>query len=132
MNFLRKEWIDAANEAAQNSDLLKTAAANITLGLQQVVTDVPGGGEDIHHFFRADHGEVEIGLGDLPEPNATMTGSYEAASAMHRGELDPMAAFSTGKVLVTGDMMVLMQHQGLMTQMNTIFDNLRDQTEYEA
>jgi hypothetical protein len=132
MKFLREDWFQKVNEAAQGNETLKTATADITLGVQQVVTDVPGGGDDIHHFLRADHGDVEIGLGDLPQPNATLTATYEVSAAMHRGELDAMAAFSSGKVIVTGDMMTLMQHQAAMAQLNVAFESVLSETEYEG
>jgi putative sterol carrier protein len=45
------------------------------------------------------------------EPTTTLTVSAEDAAAMERGELDPMQAFMAGRVLIAGDLALLMQMQ---------------------
>jgi len=131
MEFLTAPWFEAVQTQLEANELLAAAAANVKLGVQQVVTDVPGGGE-IKHNFEIDHGAIRIGLGELAGPDATLTADYATAAAMNRGDLDMMSAFASGKVLVTGDLMVLMQHQATLTHLNSAFEAIRGDTTYMA
>lgn len=130
MDFLRSEWFGEVGSVLAANEDLQAAIAGVSFGVQQVVTDAPGG--EIKHYFKAQDGVFEIGLGELPAPDATMTATYADAAAMNRGELDAMTAFASGKMLVTGNMAILMQHQGVLGQMNAAFEAIRDQTTYEA
>lgn len=128
MKFLSQDWFDAVNAHLAASDTLKAAAANADFTVQQVVSDGPEG--TIHHYFRVDHGNVEMALGQVDGAEATMSADYATASALNEGSLDAMVAFSTGKMLVTGDISVLMLNQLVLAQMNAAFEAVRDQTEY--
>lgn len=130
MKFLEQDWFDAVNEQIQANGALLASTASVALGIQQHVTDTPSG-QDILHYFKVDHGQVEVGLGELPGADATMKADYASAAAMNRGELDAMAAFSSGKMMVIGNMAVLMSHQGTLAQLNTAFEAVRDQTTYD-
>ena len=48
-------------------------------------------------------------LGELPDPDFTMTLSYADSVAVQKGELDPNAGFMQGRMKVTGNMGKLMQ-----------------------
>ncbi len=59
----------------------------------------------------------KLGPGPIPEePTATLSLSADDAAAMERGELDPMQAFMSGRILVTGDMTIVMQMQAIQMQ----------------
>lgn len=131
MDFLTTPWFDAVQANLDTNEQLRAAAANMELSIQQVVTDVPGGGE-IRHNFTIDHGAIHVGLGAVENPDATLTASYASAAAMNRGELDMMSAFAGGKVLLNGDLMVLMQNQATLSQMNAAFEAVRDGTTYAS
>ena len=128
MMFLSQDWFDAVNEKLGASDSLRAAAANAKFAIQQVVNGGPSG--EIKHFFRVDHGAVAMGLGEIADADATMTADYGTASALNEGSLDAMAAFSSGKLLVTGDISTLMLNQLVLAQMNAAFEAVRDQTTY--
>lgn len=66
-------------------------------------------------------GEWEVGLrlgpGAIPEEaNTTVSVSSEDATAMERGELNPLEAFMAGRIEVTGDMTLMMQMQAVLMQ----------------
>jgi hypothetical protein len=63
------------------------------------------------------HVDFKLGPGAIPEePTTTLTISAEDAEAMAAGTLDPMAAFMQGKILVAGDMALMMQMQAIQMQ----------------
>lgn len=60
---------------------------------------------------------LKLGPGEIPaEANTTVAVSEEDAEAMESGELDPMQAFMTGRIQVTGDMGLVMQLQLILMQ----------------
>jgi hypothetical protein len=59
----------------------------------------------------------KLGPGAIPpEPTTTISISAEDAAAMESGALDPMQAFMSGKLQVTGDMTLMMQMQAIQMQ----------------
>ena len=57
----------------------------------------------------------KLGPGEVPgEPTTDIEISAEDARAMQEGTLDPMQAFMSGKIRVTGDMALMMQMQAVM------------------
>jgi hypothetical protein len=61
--------------------------------------------------------DFKLGPGEIPaEPTTTITVSADDAGAMDRGELDPMTAFMSGRLQVTGDMTLMMQMQAIQMQ----------------
>ena len=58
-----------------------------------------------------------LGPGPIPEePTTTISITAEDAAAMESGALDPMQAFMSGKLQVTGDMTLMMQMQAIQMQ----------------
>jgi hypothetical protein len=61
--------------------------------------------------------DFKLGPGAIPaEPTTTLALSADDAAAMDRGELDPMTAFMSGRLRVTGDMALMMQMQAIQMQ----------------
>lgn len=58
--------------------------------------------------------EVKLGTGAPPDsPTAALAMTHEDAAALERGELDPVQAFLTGRLRVTGNLSLLMQLQAI-------------------
>jgi putative sterol carrier protein len=115
VKFLSEEWTKAVQDALNASEPFRAAAGTQSVRLQQVVTGGPEG--DVRYWLRLENGEVTLGLGELAEPDATVTQDYETAAAISRAELSPVAAYMSGKLRVSGDLMKLMQLQGALGQM---------------
>lgn len=49
-------------------------------------------------------GELEVHDGEAPEPDLTVKIADDDLVKLFRGELNPMTAFMTGKIKVSGDM----------------------------
>lgn len=116
VKFLSEEWAQAMSEALNSSDDFKKAAANQQAKLQQVVTDAPDG-SDIKYYFKLENGSAEVALGELVDSEATITQNYETAAAINKQELNAQNAFMTGKLKIQGNMMKLMQLQGVVNTM---------------
>jgi len=59
----------------------------------------------------------KLGPGPVPEqPTTTVSVTADDATALERGELDPMQAFMSGRIQIAGDMTLLMQMQAIQMQ----------------
>ena len=122
VRFLSQEWADAVTEALNSSDEFKQAAADQQVKLQQIVTDSPDGGAG-KYYFSLEDGKAEVAIGEIAEPEATMTQDYETAVAISRREVNPQNAFMQGKLKIQGNMMKLMQLQGVLNAMPKALSN---------
>jgi len=110
--FLTDEWMDAARELrAKYADRMPDVT--IEVKINQVVTEVPFGEGTIRAYIDSSDGNLDLELGELEEPDVTLTTDYETAKAMVVDQ-DPavvMQSFMAGKITVQGDMMKLMAMQ---------------------
>ncbi len=101
--FLSQEWHDETRRMAEGQPERPGASAR----MQYVVTGGPEG--DIRYYWVLENGKLlESALGDLEDPEITLTQSYDDAVAIQKGDLDASAAFMQGRVKVTGNMAKLM------------------------
>ena len=97
--YLTQEWMD---------EFLKLAAAQpertgVDVKIQYVTTGGPGGAT-INYYWIVEDGRItESVLGEIGDPDFTMTISYEDGAAVQRGDLDANAAFMSGKMKVSGN-----------------------------
>ena len=82
-----------------------TAAAGMTKTLQWNIT----GDETGVWAFQIVNGVGQLIPGGLEKPDVTFTVSGKDWAAIAEGKLDGMKAFMTGKLKVTGDMMLAMK-----------------------
>ena len=122
VKFLSEEWIQAVQEALNSNDAFKGAAGSQAAKVQQVVTTPEG---EKKYWFKLDAGQAALGMGDSPDPvDATITQDYETAVALAKNELTGTAAYMSGKLRVSGDLMKLMQLQGALGQMPAALNDL--------
>ena len=101
--WLSQDWLDESKKLAESQPERPGASAR----MQYVVTGGPDG--DIKYYWVLDNGKLqESQLGEMPDPEVTLTQSYEDAKKIQQGELDANAAFMQGRVKVTGNMAKLM------------------------
>lgn len=125
--FLSEEWGDEIRGALQSSDTVKNAIQGVDLTIQQVVTDVPDQGE-VKYWTQFQNGEINGEIGEVDNPDVTISQNYETAAAMNKGELNAQAAFMQGKLKVTGNMGKLLQHQGALQAIGPVMAEV--DTEY--
>jgi alkyl sulfatase BDS1-like metallo-beta-lactamase superfamily hydrolase len=101
--WLSQEWLDEGKKLAESQPERPGASAR----MQYVVTGGPDG--DIKYYWVLENGKLlESQVGEMPDPEVTLTQSYEDAKKIQLGELDANAAFMQGRVKVTGNMAKLM------------------------
>lgn len=115
--FLSPEWIDAAREIRERYSS-QTAPIEVAVKVNQVITDVPFGDGDLYAHIDTSNGDVDLDLGHLDEPDATITLSYETARALlvERDPAKAMQAFMSGGIQVEGDLMKVMAMQATTPQ----------------
>lgn len=128
MHFLSEEWLAALDEAAATSDDLRDRAAELELVIQQTVTDAPDG-EVTYHIALAD-GTAHVHAGPAAEPTVSLTTDYETAAAIAQGRESAQAAFMRGRLRVGGDVAALLGHAHAFAELDDVFSNVRDATEY--
>ncbi|MFL5799557.1 MAG: SCP2 sterol-binding domain-containing protein [Actinomycetota bacterium] len=121
VKFLSDEWADEVKKALSSSDAVKSAAGTMAARVQQVVNGPDG---ETKYWFKLENGNVDLGLGDIDNPDATITQDYDTAAALSKNELTGTAAYMSGKLRVNGDLMKLMQLQGVLGQLPTALKDI--------
>ena len=88
---------------------LADKAQGIDAVVQFVLTG-EGGGE---YFMTIKDGKVDVTPGMAPAPKMTLTADAKDYADISAGRLNPMQAFSSGKLKVGGDMMFAMKFASL-------------------
>lgn len=110
VKFLSDEWAQQLTEKLNASDAFKQAAGSQAVKLQQVVNTPDG---ETKYYFKLEEGVAEVALGEIDGAESTITQDYDTAVALSKSELSPTAAYMSGKIKVSGDLMKLMQLQGI-------------------
>jgi len=125
--YLSQEWLDEARELAKDQPERPGASAK----MQYVVAGGPDG--DVKYYWVLENGKLlEASLGEIADPDFTMSMGYADSVAIQKGELDANAAFMQGKVKVAGDMAKLMQLMPLTMspEYKALQEKVRDITEF--
>ena len=112
--FLSEEWANEVKAALASNEAVKSAAGSMSARIQQVVNGPDG---ETKYWFKLEGGDLDLGLGDIENPDATITQDYDTAVALSKNELTGTAAYMSGKLRVSGDLMKLMQLQGVLGQL---------------
>jgi putative sterol carrier protein len=99
-------------EATNAGDEFSKAAGSASARIQQIITR--NGDEPAHYWTIVSDGKIQLGVGDVDAPDATITQNYDTAVALARREANPVTAFMMGKIKVDGNMGVLMGLAGAL------------------
>ena len=110
--FLSNEWMDAARAIREKYED-EVPEVTTSIRINQVVLDVPFGDGEVRSYLDTSSGHLTMELGELDEPDATITTDYETARALFvdQDQAVAMQAFMSGKIKVQGDMMKMMALQ---------------------
>jgi putative sterol carrier protein len=102
--YLTQEWHD---EYKRISNATQPERPGVGARVQQVVTGGPDG--DVKYYWVIEEGNLlQCQLGELPDPEFTITMKYADSVAVQKGDIDPNAAFMQGRMKVTGNMAKLL------------------------
>jgi putative sterol carrier protein len=122
VKFLTEEWAKAVEDAVNSNEQFKASAGSTNAKIQQVVTTPEG---EKKYWFKLEGGKAALGIGELSDPaDATISQDYETAVALSKNELTGTAAYMSGKLRVSGDLMKLMQLQGALGQLPAALKDL--------
>jgi putative sterol carrier protein len=121
VRFLSQEWARAVRDALNAHPRFRQEIQGKDVGLQQVILTPEG---EVRYWLRIRDGAVDLGLGDVPEPQATITQDYGTAVALARSELSPVAAFMSGRLRVAGDLGTLMGLAGAFSILPEVMASL--------
>ena len=118
--FLTPEWMDAA-KAVREKYAADAAKVTTSIRMNQVITGVPFGDGTVTTYMDTSDGDVKMELGELAQPDLTVTTDYETALKLfvEQDQAAGMQAFMSGKIKVQGDMMKMMAMQSAMPQDET-------------
>jgi putative sterol carrier protein len=110
--FLTEEWVAEAHKIRDEYADKAPAPAHI-VRMNQIITDVPFTDSDVKAFMDTSEGAMNMGLGELENPDLTVTVDYETAKAIivDGNPQAGMQAFMAGKIKVQGDMTKMMALQ---------------------
>ena len=111
--FLSSEWAEQLKTALNARPSFQAVAAGKKARLQQVIT----GDAETRYWIVIDDGTIDMGIGDLEAPDATITQSYETAVGLARREVNPVTGFMMGKIKVDGNMGMLMGLTGVLGEL---------------
>jgi putative sterol carrier protein len=114
VKFLSEPWAEALKTELNGSEEFQRAAAGQRATIQQVITDAGG---ETRYWISIVDGRIDLGVGDVDAPDATITQSYDSAAALARGELNAVTAFMTGKLKIAGNMGMILGLQGALAQL---------------
>jgi putative sterol carrier protein len=114
VRFLSDGWADALKGELNRDATFRQAATGHRATIQQIITGTEG---ETHYWIRIADGQIDLGVGDVPDEDATITQSYETAAALARGELSPVTAYMTGKLKIAGNMGMILGLQGALSRL---------------
>jgi hypothetical protein len=115
--FLSTEWVAAARDI-RDKYKAQTPPITVVVKINMVITQAPFDDSTVKGFIDTSSGDMALELGELTDPEATVTTDYETASKLFVDQ-DPsavMQAFMSGKIKIDGDMMKVMGMQTAIPQ----------------
>lgn len=110
--FLSDDWLDAVLELRDEFEL-DSHETELSIVMNQVITDVPFGDGRIEISLDTRSGFPEIKRGHVDDAEVTITTDYETAKStlVHQDASATMQAFMSGRILIQGDLAKLMTIQ---------------------
>jgi putative sterol carrier protein len=109
IRFLSPEYMEHATRIMSDPGFAEEVG-DLELLLQLTTIGVPGEG-DVDYVIAIVDGSGEMRRGRVEQADATIRQTYETACGLARGEVNPAAAFMTGRLRVSGNVAKLMRAQ---------------------
>jgi alkyl sulfatase BDS1-like metallo-beta-lactamase superfamily hydrolase len=119
LHYLTPEWLEFRLRRFVGFHI----APGTDLRIQHVVTGGPDGDVRYHDQIR-DGSLVGCGLGDIDDPDFTLTRKWSDDLGLLRGELDPYTAVVDGRVKIMGDEIRLLTLLPLLQDYSTELEGI--------
>lgn len=114
VQFLSDEWSAELTERLNASETFRKGVGGTKATVQQIIATPEG---ERRYWLKTQDGRIEMGSGDVPGADATITQDYDTAVALARGELNAVSAYMTGRLRISGNLMLLMGLQGALAEL---------------
>ena len=121
VKFLSDEWAQALKGVLNGDESFRQAAGTASAKLQQVITSADG---EKRYWITIAGGQIDMGVGEMDSPDATIRQSYDTAVALANNQLSPVTAFMTGKIQVVGNMGLLLGLQAVLSKLPAAMQSL--------
>ncbi len=121
VSFLSEAWTTELKGRLNASESFRKAAGSASASLQQVITTPDG---ERRYWIRIQDGSIDLGQGEIDAPDATITQDYDTAVALAKSQLNPVTAFMSGKLRISGNMMLLMQLQAAIAELPRVMQEM--------
>jgi hypothetical protein len=102
--WLTDEWFDQTRALSAG----QPERPGLSARMQFIVTGGPEG--DVRYYWVLEDGQLrQSAIGDVDDPDVTLTTARPDAMAMAKGDLDPNVAFMQGRMKVAGSMGLMMR-----------------------
>jgi putative sterol carrier protein len=126
-DFLSVEWIEALDAAARAATLPESASA-VSITIEQVVRDAPGGESRYH--LRIEDGRARVQSGPAAAPDLRLFADYDVAARIQRGEVNAQEALAAGRLKVQGRFAHLLRVDDALRALEDVFAPVRAETTY--
>jgi putative sterol carrier protein len=128
-DFLSAEWVTALDDAARDV-ALPDAAATVSITVEQVVRDAPGG--EARYHLRIEDGRARVHPGPAAAPDLRLFADYETAARLQRGEVNAQHALAAGSLKVQGRFAQLLRVDDALQALEDVFAPVRAATTYHG
>jgi hypothetical protein len=138
--FLTSEWVAAFNLALDGVEINpddtrpSLVAESGSFSVEQVVANVPPSHGTVRTVLTVAPGTLTLRLVDQDSEesgaNVVVSLTYDAATALAQGALDPARALGEGRIRVHGDLAVLVASQAILAAATRRLEDLQSVTTY--
>jgi putative sterol carrier protein len=114
MKFLSAEWADALKTELNANEAFRAAAAGKHATILQKISTADG---LVNYWTKIEDGTIDLGVGTVEKPDATIMQSYDTAVALAQGNLNAATAFMSGKIRFIGNMGFLLGLKDVLSEL---------------
>jgi putative sterol carrier protein len=121
VQFLSEEWANELKQRLNESEAFRKGVGGTSAKIQQVIATPEG---ERRYWMRTEDGGIDMGPGDVQQPDATISQDYDTAVGLARGEVNAVSAYMTGKIRISGNLMMLMGLQGALAELPRVMQEM--------
>lgn len=121
VQFLSDEWSAELTQRLNTSEAFRKGVGSTKAKVQQIIATTEG---ERRYWLKTEDGRIDMGSGDIEGPDATITQDYDTAVALARGEMNAVSAYMTGRLRISGNLMLLMGLQGALAELPRVMQEM--------